>query len=606
MTKSEKELQELIRLFGWKLYLEPPSKEFQAKWDNFIQDPDNQNLTLKIRDALTKLAQQSFDQRLNINQSTEFNLHEQDISEINKLWTEILEWLINEPSLYQEEERKNLQVKINWWLYLIKKKLKPKLSVAISQAVDIHLQEQEKKKSEPPENIATSSIIKPASEPIATWQPEQQTARQPTNETINQTNQNDVSVNEEQQKNQVNTPLAVWKYFPISEHEPDKYEEYIYKSEKSPEGLNLIGARVRGKMHKHNGTNCDDWFESTVSGKWTIIAVSDGAGSKKLSRIGAKVSCQAAVKYLSENLENHHIKEGITHAELSTGEDINDIKNILHQAMQTAYQAVENKAKECENVTDYFIALDNRRPEIKDFSATLLLAVHTTIKVEENNYNLVLTCQVGDGMLAAISQAGTLKLLGKPDTGEYAGQTDFLTSKNKLEASNLAHKTFHFLGNLKCLMVMTDGVADDYFPNDPGMLELYGDLVLNQIINIPKFDESVINQQLLKTNLGSINSIRDVKHLFQATVDRIIDPNLENQPDKILISSVADYAKELNKEITDVVDSPELLAAGILAESMGEQYRNMSTAEKLLLWLDSYYQKGSFDDRTLVVLYQEV
>jgi hypothetical protein len=32
----------------------------------------------------------------------------------------------------------------------------------------------------------------------------------------------------------------------------------------------------------------------------------------------------------------------------------------------------------------------------------------------------------------------------------------------------------------------------------------------------------------------------------------------------------------------------------------------MSPAEKLLIWLDSYYQKGSFDDRTLVVLYQEV
>jgi len=30
-------------------------------------------------------------------------------------------------------------------------------------------------------------------------------------------------------------------------------------------------------------------------------------------------------------------------------------------------------------------------------------------------------------------------------------------------------------------MLMTDGVADDYFPNDPGMLRLYEDLVKQEI-----------------------------------------------------------------------------------------------------------------------------
>ncbi|MEB3148359.1 MAG: PP2C family serine/threonine-protein phosphatase [Sphaerospermopsis sp.] len=603
MSKSEKELQELIQLFGWKLYLEPPSDEFKSKWEDFIQDQKNKDLVSKVCDSLLGLVQQSLNNRFGVNEQKISTYNQLEISEINKLWTEILDWLmlINDQKRDREEEIK-LSKNLSRWKHILENKLKPKVLSIIEEVIKIHL-EQKNKKTELLTNLDTPSTIKTSSGPIPPWQPEQETPIISTEKTPQNNPNLEETITPEKPKDEVTTPLGIWKYLPIPDNEPDKYDEYISKSGTSPEGLNLIAARVRGKMHKHNGTNCDDWFEFAVSGKWTIIAVADGAGSKKLSRIGAKISCEAAVKYLSESLANHQIKEGITHSELSTGEDINEIKNILHQAMQTAYQAVEDKAKDSQDSLRYFRLLDNREAEIKDFSATLLLAVHTTIKVEENNYNLILTCQVGDGMLAAISQAGTLKLLGKPDSGDYAGQTDFLTSKNKLETSNLTQKTFHFLGNLKCLMVMTDGVADDYFPNDPGMLELYGDLVLNQIINIDKPENSEINQQLLTTNLGSINSVREVKSYFQTPVERIIDPYLANEPDKILISSVADYAKELNRAVFEVVASPALLAAGIMDELMCEKCQDISPDEKLLIWLDSYYRKGSFDDRTLVVIY---
>ncbi|NES99790.1 MAG: protein phosphatase 2C domain-containing protein [Sphaerospermopsis sp. SIO1G1] len=603
MSESEKKLQELIRMFRYKLYLEPASKsdELYSKWEKFEQDINNKELVLKVCDALSEFVKESLVYRLKFNtpgEDKENNFADQkEMSEINKLWTHILEWLVTEPRLDKEDDFK-------FWQIIIENKLQRKVSAIITEVIKSHL-EQAERKAKGLQSIESTPNIKQPSKPIPPWQAEQENPITFTEETPQNLGNVEVIVPSEEPQEEVNTPIGTWKYLPISEHETDKYEEYIYKQKKSPEGLNLIGARVRGKMHKHNGTNCDDWFDFTVSGTWTIIAVSDGAGSKKLSRIGAKVSCEAAVKYLAERLENYHIKEGITHTELSTGEDINEIKNILHQAMEKAYQAVENKAKECSNITDYFIELDYRRPEIKDFYATLLLAVHTTIKIEETNYNLVLTCQVGDGMLAAISQKGELILLGKSDTGDYAGQTDFLTSKKKLEYSNLAQKTFHFVGNLKCLMVMTDGVADDYFPNNPGMFELYGDLVLNQIVNIPKSDEHEINQQLLKTNLGSMHSIKEVKDRFQSIVKRIIDP-LENEPNQILISSIGDYAQELNKNIAEVVASPELLNAGILGELMCKKCQDISTSEKLLIWLDSYYRKGSFDDRTLVVLYQEV
>jgi hypothetical protein len=79
-------------------------------------------------------------------------------------------------------------------------------------------------------------------------------------------------------------------------------------------------------------------------------------------------------------------------------------------------------------------------------------------------------------------------------------------------------------------MLVTDGVADDYFPEDPGMLRLYGDLVKEGIIG-------------------------PAVHSHETGGKRLDQP--------------------------------------------------VSAQEKLRRWLDSYHVKGSFDDRTLVVLYRE-
>ena len=94
-------------------------------------------------------------------------------------------------------------------------------------------------------------------------------------------------------------PGSAWKYKPLPADEPDPHEESQTLSLPVGDGWTVTGARVRGKKHKHEGTHCDDWFEARQSGSWVIIAVSDGAGSSKFSRIGARASCQAAVDFLA-------------------------------------------------------------------------------------------------------------------------------------------------------------------------------------------------------------------------------------------------------------------------------------------------------------------
>lgn len=418
-------------------------------------------------------------------------------------------------------------------------------------------------------------------------------------------------------------PQAQWQYNPITDQNLDLHKDSSAKAQPGVNGFKLMGARVRGKTHKHAGTNCDDWFEFSSSGHWNIIAVSDGAGSKKFSRVGAKASCIAAVDHLSKSLKDIQLTKEIlvdSIARSETGKfknlDVEAVQTNLHEAMHKAYQAVEQAAKSRQRMMDYVESVNPpdtplsqaKDLTIADLSATLLLVVQTVITYEEKEYSFMLTCQIGDGMLASISRAQNGGItgtdLGVPDSGKYAGQTDFITSKNKLEKENLVQKTIPHFTPLKALMVMTDGVADDYFPATPGIQRLYGDLLLNDILEFPHAAEQEILTALETTNIHTIKGIEEARSEFQSTFTRLV-PQEESRKE-VTVASFQKYAQQLNKEECEVLNSNALLTAGLLPQLKlwGEDDGSvLSPEERLRLWLDSYTVKGSFDDRTLVILY---
>jgi hypothetical protein len=136
------------------------------------------------------------------------------------------------------------------------------------------------------------------------------------------------------------------------------------------------------------------------------------------------------------------------------------------------------------------------------------------------------------------------------------------------------------------------------------MLELYGDLVLNQVINIPNIDSQEIEKQLQSTNFKKPHEVQKNQDKFQDEIKRILEPD-SKEPKTVSIRSIAKYAEQLGKSIEEVLASPGLLNAGILTQQMCPECEQMKSEEKLKIWLDSYYRRGSFDDRTLVVLYRE-
>ena len=116
---------------------------------------------------------------------------------------------------------------------------------------------------------------------------------------------------------------SVWQYKEITDDGTETRSEYHEKRTHAG-AAEMIGARERGKKHKHEGTNCDDFFETAFTEDCAIVIVCDGAGSKPLSRIGARVSSESAAAYLKESLaklfaDMPEIKTGLC-AELNSSE----------------------------------------------------------------------------------------------------------------------------------------------------------------------------------------------------------------------------------------------------------------------------------------------
>ncbi len=383
---------------------------------------------------------------------------------------------------------------------------------------------------------------------------------------------------------------ALWKYVPLAADTLDAGPDAEHRELPLPSGATLMAARVRGKKHKHDGTPCDDSFHFDTAGCWTIIAVSDGAGSKRFSRVGSAVATQAVVAVLKAALQNHQIRtRSQWTGDSFTEDDLVYVQESLVKGFEVAWRAVQQAAEERAQQPEYTKVL-GRQVTPNDLSATLLVAVHCEVPYQGGNHSLVFGCSVGDGMIAIIDQDAGGRILMTPDSGEHSGETRFLDARESTPES-VRSRIFPFLGKLRCLLLMTDGVADDYFPNQTEMPRLYGDLVLNGILPIAPASEAEIEHELQKSRAPNLRHQSPVAYSFET------DRQTASGPERVLVRSMEKFAAlvEPDMELASVAANPRLLAAGAAP-------RAASSAAALEWWLDSYQVRGSFDDRTLAAL----
>lgn len=377
---------------------------------------------------------------------------------------------------------------------------------------------------------------------------------------------------------------AIWKYRPIKDDGLEKHDEFHAKHTQTENG-EIIAARARGKKHKHDGTNCDDWFETAVTDDCFIAVVSDGAGSKQLSRTGAKMCCEGAAAYLKRELSALlNTEKGLKQAlagDMHGAEFITACGKIAPLVQNAARYAFDNIINHLRGIyaDERYIAVLGRAPELSDLSCTYLATVVIPLETENGRENFVAAVQIGDGCICAVNANADcdncLKLLGEADSGKYSGETQFLCDA-ALSAPSLASKTRISRGKSSAIMLMTDGVADDYFPSDPMMKRLYLDLCLNGvlpmrgIIPMPQ-QPAPISFPTVSENSQSV-SLQYAKQLFE---------DCANPADRLWQQRAA-------------LKKYSLSANGI---SLGE-----TAEQRLLAWLDGYNERGSFDDRTLVII----
>jgi len=380
----------------------------------------------------------------------------------------------------------------------------------------------------------------------------------------------------------------LWKYkkVPTEKIMPEPVREYLHESH-TIDQFQVIAARVRGKLHKHNGTNCDDWFETENVDGIFVSAVSDGAGSKKFSRIGARAACRRARFYLKTQLgklltRNPKLREDLAQDMKSHvfSEAANQLASMVQDAILTAREGVI-KACEDRKRKDAYMRVVGRELEAKDFACTLLV----TVAVPLGKEMLVVACQVGDGITAVLNTSAdfdkAVTLLGTPDSGNYSGETDFLTSAKFSDKANLANRTMLSRKPIDIIFSMTDGVADDYYPNGVQLHRLYFDLVINHVLPLPK----EIGEDEQKIDVPEPHS-----HL---------ELSGEEKRERVAIQYTSELCEANKMTLEELWNNRAPL--GAMAKKIAPP-KNRSADVRLQNWLNNYTVRGSFDDRTLVIL----
>jgi serine/threonine protein phosphatase PrpC len=267
-------------------------------------------------------------------------------------------------------------------------------------------------------------------------------------------------------------PKSLWKDIPSDKYDMFWKEDDISISSKLGDRTIVVSSK-RGRSHKNVGSFRDDdfsfkYFEKTG---WSVIAVSDGAGSYSLSRKGSQLACDSVIEYFENHSDVEKSKEFETKiAEYSNSIDDSLLKELEVLAKQNLYKAtvyVHNKIKEHSELTftnnPELFNNPKAKSHIDYYHSTLIFAL---FKKYDFGY-VILTFGVGDCPIALMSKEQTeTTLLNWLDVGEFGGGTRFITQADIFHSTEHPMATrfnFKIVPDFSYLFLMTDGIYDPKF-----------------------------------------------------------------------------------------------------------------------------------------------
>lgn len=189
--------------------------------------------------------------------------------------------------------------------------------------------------------------------------------------------------------------------------------------------ISIVASSVTGLYHQARQQPCQDFFKYARRGKKMVAVVSDGAGSAKYGKIGARIICETLCDILISASYSNVRQKIIDAIEIARQ------KIILHR-----FNKFKNEAG------------------LVEFAATVVGAVFYQ--------NKGIFFHIGDGAAIALpSRKNNKVVISRPENGIFSCETYFYTMEDWKDCLR-----FTPFSNVSSLMLMTDGVTGFAFKNN--------------------------------------------------------------------------------------------------------------------------------------------
>lgn len=281
-------------------------------------------------------------------------------------------------------------------------------------------------------------------------------------------------------------PKDLWKNIPSDKEAPfHKVDEAKFKGCFSDK--KIVIASKRGRSHAHEGKFRDDDFAvDELPNSWSIISVSDGAGSAQLARYGSELATQSINEFFNnkETLAELDLElNKIFNGENEQPESKQNIIKLLYQGVSDTFKTLKEKADEYE-VT------------LKDLHSTLIFAL---VKKFDFGY-IILSFGVGDCPINLINEGfSEVQLLNTMDVGEFGGGTRFITMNEIFDDTISSRFKITHTKEFSKLVLMTDGIYDPKFITENKLEDIESWKVFFEDLNGQNEDDAKVDFENDKT-----------------------------------------------------------------------------------------------------------
>jgi hypothetical protein len=313
-------------------------------------------------------------------------------------------------------------------------------------------------------------------------------------------------------------PKTLWTASDPPEDAPYPKEHKDSKFLKAGKRI-MAGASLRGRSHARDGTHRDDDFLvcELVDG-WNLMVVADGAGGSNLSRKGSQILVETMYSLISEKLSDSKTLDGLNaeaSGAINDSSTIDRAKNLLVIGAYSSLMKIQEEAK-------------SKEARTKDYNTTIISCLFK----EFGEKTFVYSFCIGDGALFVVEVANKKVLsLNVADSGEFAGQTRFLTTPDVWQDHGVYErvKTATIEGPIS-IIGMTDGVSDPLLP-DVDEIKEYAQI--ETLLNGLKGDDSVdgllevLRETVLKSDASNLEEWLDfyvAKHHDDRSIAVAFDP----------------------------------------------------------------------------------